>query len=260
MNGEIYFNMTETDYPKSGSNSFILKRWKKHTIYSKSGSYIRDTFIKSGSFGWNGKENITASIRTTNPTIGTYFRENNPPSENLYQTNSIYLYDYVVVSDKFYYNNVYTASVVDTTASFDSDWVSGDVNTSYWNHRAGTFKNTPNSTRNNFQLTYNPTLSLVYTHRYYADPYVFTDNGEYFELVIGYPRNHFSHKRELFGLYRIQTFGKINGVITTGTYRRNSQTITTTIGPSGLEDGSSPVQSTLVGNLNLVKTDNVINQ
>lgn len=240
----------------SGSNKFVLKRWKKYTVYSKSGSYVRTNFIKSGSYGWNGTENTTASFRTNTPTSGTFFRESNPIGENLYQTSSLYLYDYVSVSDTFFYNNVYTASTVDSTPSFDSDWVSGST----WRHRYGTFKNTPNAIRNDFQLTYNAALSIVHTHPYYTSPYVFTGHGQYFEIVKGYPRNHFTHKRDLFGLYRLNTFGTANGAVTTGSYRRNSQTITTTIGADGLEDGSPPFQATVVGNLNLVQTDNVINQ
>lgn len=225
MIGEIYFDMNRDICRVSGSSRFILKRWRKYVVYSKSGSYTR--------------ESINA---------------------NLYQTNSVYLYDYVAVNDTFFYNNVYTASTIDSTPSRDSDWVSGDLVSSFWRHYPGTFKNSPNSTRNNFQMTYDPVLSTVYNHPYYGAPYVFTDNGEYFEIETGYPRNHFTHKRNLFGLFRVETTGKVNGLTVSGSYRRNSQTINTTIGADGLEDGSSPVQQTVVGNLNLVKTDNVINQ
>lgn len=252
--------MTQEATRISGSSKFLLKRWKRCSIYSKSGSYARTTFVKSGSYGWDGKENTSASFRTNTPYNGIYFRESNPPNEDLYQTNSIYLYDYVCVSDTFFYNNVYTSSTIDTTPSYNSDWVSGDLTTSFWNHRYGTFKNTPNSIRNNFQLTYNPLLSIVHTHVYYTVPYVITDDGEYFEIVTGYPRNHFTHKRDLFGLYLVNTFGMANGIIITGSYRRNSQDITTTVGADGLTDGSTPVQATIVGNLNLIQTDNVINQ
>jgi hypothetical protein len=248
--------MNQASCPTSGSNKFVLKRWQRYNIYAKSGSYVRTTFIKSGSYGWDGTANTTASVRTNTPVNGTFFRESNPLGDNLYQTSSIYLYDYVCVSDVFFYNNVYTASTVDSTPSFDSDWVSGNT----WMHRQWTFKNTPNSIRNDFQLTYDAVLSTVYGHPYYTSPYILDKQGQYFEIVQGYPRNHFTHKRNLFGLYRLTTFGTENGIVTQGTYRRNSQTITTTIGTDGLEDGSPPFQSTIVGNLNLVQTDNVINQ
>jgi len=83
----------------------------------------------------------------------------------------------------------------------------------------------------------------------------------YFETASSYPRNHFTHKRSLFSLYDVTLF-EGSGILPTsvGTYKRCSQNITTTIGEDSLEDGSSPVQSTDVGNLNLNQGDNVINK
>ncbi len=163
--GEIFFDSTRETRPLYGQSKFLLKRWKKYSIYANSGSYSR----------------------TDNP------------RNHLYSTSSVYLYDYVVVS----------------TAGFNLIVASGSA------AAAG---------------------------------------EEYFEVVGGYPRNHHIHKRDLFSLYKLTTYGKENGEITSGSYRRCQQIITSTIGENGLEDGSSPVQTTQVSNLNLIQSDNVINQ
>ena len=255
MNGEIFFDMIKQPHPVLGSTKFLLKRWKKYTIYAKSGSYVRTSYTKSGSYGWDGTSNTAGSFRTNTPTRGTYYNESNPLSEDLYQTNSVYLYDYVVVTDKWFYEMVYTASIVDSTPSLDGDYV--PINT--WNHYQNTFKNSPNATTNNFLYTYNTNASFLAGHPCYGPDSIDRDDGTYFEILRGYPRNHFTHKRELFSLFKETTYRKVNGEITYGSYVRNSQTITTTIGSNGLEDGSAPIQSTQVGNVNLVKTDNVIN-
>lgn len=259
--------MTEQTHPISGSSNFLLKRWTKYSIYSKIGPYVRTTYVKSGSYGYN------EAPRTNTPTSGTFIRESNAISDNLYQTNSIYLYDYVVVSDKWFYENVYTSSYVDNTPSLESDRV-GSTNT--WNHRAFTFKNSPNATVNNYTWRYNAFASIVLNRPVYGytplaispDPVVtnmvktpiIKDDGVYFEIVVGYPRNHFTHKRDLFSLFYIPAYDIGIGPISNGAYVRNRQLISTTIGQDGLEDGSAPIQSIQVGNLNLIQTDNVINK
>jgi hypothetical protein len=217
--GEIYFDMTVEDHPIISGSKFLLKRWTKQTIYSKSGSYNR----------------------TDNPI------------ENLYVTGSVYLYDYVVVSKDWFDSMVYTAS-------FDSN-VPGSVGnyspSNLWTHNINTFKTSPNLLTNNYQLTASKPETAPSKFDY--DLYSQIDDGTYFEIVMGYPRNHYTHKRGLFSLYNITTYGLVNKVVTYGTYLRNRQTTSTTVGPDGLEDGSSPIQATQVGNLNLVQTDNVIN-
>jgi hypothetical protein len=79
-------------------------------------------------------------------------------------------------------------------------------------------------------------------------------------VVGGYQRNHFTHKRSFFSLFNMTIYGKERGIVTSGSYKRNSQTISTTIGETGLEDGSSPVLTIQVGNVNLIQSDNVINK
>jgi hypothetical protein len=218
-NGRIPFDMTRDTHPIESGSLYLLKRWKRYSIYAKSSS-------------WN---------RTDNPV------------DNLYCTNSVYLYDYVTVTSDFFNSIAYTASVVDgTPGNPGSEFGLGYT----WTHYPNTFKNSPNAVTNNYLLTgeFNG-LRWIFGH-----PVILIDDGEYFEIVGGYPRNHFTHKRDLFSLYSLVTYGLQDGVVTSGLYLRNQQRIDTTIGQDGLEDGSSPVQTVQVGNLNLVQSKNVINQ
>lgn len=217
MNGEIYFDMTEQGHPVMDSSKCILKRWTRHTIYSKSGSYNR----------------------TENPT------------ENLYKTNSIYLYDYIAVSKDFFATLVHTES----QDTFVPGSVGNHDKTTTWTHYPNTFKSSPNMATNNYTLT---ASNFIPPNTFTYDIYVKIDTGMYFELVNGYPRNHFTHKRDLFSLYNTKKLEKLEKS-TSEIYYRNRQTSNSTVGIDGLEDGSSPVQATEVGNLNLVQTDNVIN-
>lgn len=238
MTGELYINMTEQDRPISGSYPYLLKRWQKYTIFSKSGSYNRT----------------------------------NNPNENLYQSCSIYLYDYVVVSKEFYSRIVYTSSVVDNTGSLNRDWVSSQGG---WQHYAGTMRNSPNSLTNDYVWRYNEKASLVvnrpiygYAPEYYAidDEYnrlmrnpLIINNNLYYEVVKGYPRNHLINRRDIFSLFRVRSIKNTNSSETYHMYVRNRQDNSTTIGESGITDGSEPIQSFNVGNVTLYKTDNVIN-
>lgn len=223
MIGELYVNMIEQDHPITGSSPFLLKRWRKFSIFAKSGSYFR----------------------TENP------------SENLYQSCSTYLYDYVVVSKDYYSSLVYTASFVDDTPSVNSDWVEAEQG---WQHREGTFRNSPNAVTNNYMLTYDPIASIGEGHPVYGPPYIYVDDGTYFEVVKGYPRNHLSNKRSFFSLFRVRALVERNGEVFQEMSVRNRQTSATTVGLDGLEDGSEPVQTTQVGNVTLYRTDNVINE
>lgn len=217
--GRMLFDMTRQTTPSGSTTVYLLKRWKKYSIYSKSGS-------------WNRTDNVT---------------------DNLYSSSSVYLYDYVVVSEAFFNNIAYTSSFVDSVPGNPGSEFSPTQD--LWTHFANTFKNTPNGKTNNFLLT----LFFNGIRHITNPPVIITDQGEYFEIAGGYPRNHFTHKRDYFSLYNLTTYGLQAGTVTSGSYRRNQQTIDTTIGQDGLADGSSPVQTTPVGNLNLIQSDNVIN-
>ena len=275
MNGEIYFNMLKEPHPILGKSEYLLKRWQKYTIYAKSGSYVRSDnpsqiSINSSSVHY-WKNNTSYTIPDS-------------PKANVYSTNSIYLYDYVVVSDTWFLNNVYTASTVDTTPA-DIDHYAGSSNgKSLFSHDANTWKNSPDTNYNNYLLRYNPLASTFRGHSVYGNdplynpialppPYssmtpqqyvrwmntpIFRDDGTYFEIVRGYPRNHYTHKRGYFALERYTSYGLDGRTVTSAPYRKGQQTSNTTVGPDGLNDGSSPVQVTQVSNVDLVKSDNVI--
>ena len=224
MSGEIFFNMTEEDHPISGSSSkFLFKRWKRYNIYSKSGEYSHT----------------------------------NNPSENLYSSCSIYLYDYIVVNKEYYESLVHTET--------ENTLVPGIYSNSQrpigymWEHSKNTFKLTPNLTTNNYQLTNSISSNIIDSGGNIISTaynvYVKVDDGEYLEIVSGYPESHFTHKRDLFSLYNMSEYE----FELSGSYIRNCQTISTTVGSDGLEDGSSPIETISVGNLNLLKSDNVIN-
>jgi hypothetical protein len=106
-------------------------------------------------------------------------------------------------------------------------------------HVPNTFKYTPNSTKNNIKAD---PIDIGWGAYDMGNNYYIVGDGSHLEIAKGYPRNHYTHKNQLF------------------TPERNQQTISTTIGEDGLEDGTLPVQTFEVSNVNLVQSDNVINQ
>lgn len=201
------------DTHPTGSQKFrLMKQWDTYTIASKNGEWVRT----------------------------------DRAADNLYATNSIQLYKYILVSDDWYQSVVYTTDTENGNALPDPGF-----------HFAETFKNTPNQIKNNLRA--DPVNlgmggwamgSLIYS----------VGNGSHLEIVKGYPRNHYTHKRQIFSPFRGSKHGTVAGTVTTSSYVRSRQTIDTTIGADGLENGTLPVQSFDVSNVNLVKSDNVINQ
>jgi hypothetical protein len=264
LSGEVYFNMFRLPHPIAGRSEFMLKRWTKHTIYSLSGSYKHPE-----SQSWHRVDD-------------TRF--------NMYSTNSIYLYDYVLVSDKWFLASVYTSSAVDSTPAATSSYVGTFNGTASYYHGINTWQNSPNAISNNYLLRYNPLASIFegypvygvdanYNPNFLPPPYsgtltpaqyqtwmntpVYRDDGIYFEIIWGYPRNHHTHKRQTLSAERFMTYG-IRGDIIAGrtvvsaSYRKGMQTAGTTIGLDGLGDGSDPIQTTQVTNIDLIQADNVI--
>lgn len=273
MNGEIFFNMLKEPHPIFGKSEFLLKRWCKYTIYAKSGSYIRSDNPSEMKIHSSSIRHLTTTVDYTIP---------DSPKANVYSTNSIYLYDYVVVSDTWFLNNVYTASTVDSTPAASSSYMGGNQ----WYHSINTWKNSPNAICNNYLLRPNPLASASFNYPAYGyDPNynptshplpfpfdtmtpqqyaiwmqtpVYRDDGTYFEIVRGYPRNHYIHKKGYFSLERYTSYGFVGKQVTSVSYRNGMQTNGTTIGLTGLNDGSDPVQSIQVTNIDLIKSDNVI--
>jgi hypothetical protein len=246
LNGEIYFDMTRDAHRMYGQSRFMLKRWRKFDIFTKTGSFVRS--------------------------------EN--PAANTYASTSVYLYDYVVVNDTWFFNNVVTASYVSPVPSNDWDYAGGNM----WNHGINTWANSPNAITNNYILRPNQPASSFIGHQvsgslpgYYPNPVpspfnglttqqyltlmatpIYRDDGTYFEIVRGYPRNHYTHKRSIFTLERFTSYGIANGSVTTQVYQKGRNTSQTTIGLTGLNDGSDPVQTTQVTNIDIIQSDNVI--
>lgn len=254
MDGEIYFNMFKEPHPIHGKSEFLLKRWQKYTIYAKSGSYVRSNNPSQISI-------LSSSIRPLTATRNYVVPDS--PKANVYSTNSIYLYDYVMVSDTWFLSNVYTSSVVDFVPASDDFYVRDVNDTASFIHLANTWLNSPNSRTNEYLLTYDPIKSLPtwqggMGRSIYGLPIIKRDDGTYFEIVRGYPRNHYTHKRGYFSLERFVSFGKSEGQITAIPYRKGQQLNSTTIGLDGISDGSDPVQATQVTNIDIIKSDNVI--
>jgi hypothetical protein len=198
----------------------------------------------------------------------------------MYSTNSIYLYDYVLVNDAFFDAAVYTSSSVDSTPAGIASYAGTINGTASFSHSANTWKNSPNATTNNYLLRYNPLASSFRKFPVYGlDPGyaatasyqalmatpIYTDNGTYFEIVSGYPRNHHTHKRNMFAAERFTSYGLtgdlfIGTTITSASYRTGFQTAATTINSGGLSDGTDPVQSFQVTNINFIQSNNVIYQ
>lgn len=215
--GEIKFNMKSENKPTISKSDYFLKRWRKYSIYAQSGSYNR----------------------TDNPT------------ENLYSTCSTYLYDYVVVSEQFFKELIYTEKITNT----DPGSI-GEYPPNYqWTHYPYTFKGTPNLKTNNYVLTSSAYIGGL-VNKFVYDTLVYLD-GDFFEIVGSYPKNHLLHKRIMFSADTIESINK-NSV--KALYKKSSQSISTTIGQNGIEDGSSPVYVSQVTNINLIQGDNVINK
>ncbi len=235
LNGEIFFDMTRDPHRLYGKSKFMLKRWRKFDIFTKTGSFVRS--------------------------------EN--PRANTYASTSVYLYDYVVVDDTFFYNNVVTSSYVSSVPNTDVYWAGSNT----WTHSINTWKNSPNAVANNYLWRYNPFASDGWGRPIYGfDPTfpgtasysqlmstpIYRDDGTYFEIVRGYPRSHFYHRRSIFALERFTSYGIQDGSVTTQVYQKGRNTAQTTIGLNGISDGSDPVQATQVSNVDIIKSDNVI--
>jgi len=299
LNGEIFFNMFREPHPVVGRSEFMLKRWRKYTIYEKSGSYVRSNNPSEVSI-----QSSSILPLKSNPN----YAMPDSPKANVYSTNSIYLYDYVIVSDQWIFSTVYTSSAVDSTPAASSSYVGTFNGTASFSHNPNTWINSPNAIYNNYLLRYNPLASTfrgfpVYgldpgynppsvsntslfpppvpptPPQYPYPPFppsmtdieyqasmqtpIYRDDGTYFEIVRGYPRNHYTHKRNKFALERFMSYGLTGNVmigrtVTSTLYRKGMQTSATTIGLDGLGDGSDPIQSTQVTNIDLIQSDNVI--
>jgi hypothetical protein len=111
-------------------------------------------------------------------------------------------------------------------------------------HKANTFLNTPDQTISN--------IRVISTDAHRLPSVLGISSGsQYFEMVSGYPRNHYSHK--------LQQFSKIKyGTYNNGLFVKGQQTTDSTIDTDGINNGSLPVETTATSNINVVNSSNVI--
>ena len=205
---------------------FLVKKWEKYSIYQKNG--VRD--------------------RTSRK------------EDDVYSTSSIFLYrlvamPYVGYNELFYTSNYQElssslATPTDQTAAQD---IAGVI---YYNHRINTGKKTPNSVLSDVKGT----LDFSFGYATAVEPYYHFGGDSYYEVFSGYPRNHYTHKAMQFSPVRFYASVGKKKTISYEDFVKSRQTITSTIGEDGLEDGSLPVQTIETSNVNVEQGDNVINQ
>ena len=168
-----------------------------------------------------------------------------------YNTSSVYLYDLMAVTPRFLNDVAFTASALDT-------YVNGNIPDSWgppvvYTHNINTFRSTPNESLSNIKaININPIIPSSFDR-------VFDESSDiYFEFFNGYPRNHYSHKRMDFSKT------SYSSIVSTGVsgsiFVKGRQTTDTTIGLDGLNDGSYPVTTIDVGNVNVIRSDSVLNK
>ena len=195
--------------------SYMLKAWDKYHYYAKTGEYVRS--------------------------------EN--PSENLYDSSSIYLYKYIVVSEAMMRDLVYWYyKTNDNTGNSDP---SLDYWFSNYRHSDSTFIGTPDQTVSNVYLVPGPLFPLDLSNYTLA----LRPTNRYFEIVSGYPKNHYTHKMEKFSKTK---YGKYSTLTANVIYIKGQQTIDTTVNEFGINDGTYPVLSSNTSNVNVVNASNVI--
>ena len=168
------------------------------------------------------------------------------PEENLYTSTSVWLYDYEIVNYDFRYSMSYFENNEPRGAS--------DPSTNYfypsYSHSMNTFVNTPNLIVSNVRatniqpdfVTFNLELLPCFT---------------YFELVGDYPRNHYTHKSTQFSKIKYPKYITSNS---SSIFVKGRQTINSTISETGIDDGTFPVQTFNVSNVNVMNTNNVLEQ
>lgn len=205
----------------SGSRSrYLIKNWKRDNIYVTVGEHSNPQTVES---------------------------------------QSIYLYTTQVWNDGEYQKLIYTSSfneivpisVVLTNAPSINDYApSYTVSPSGFSfqHDIRTFKQRPNSTTDNVYgqfYPFNPNLSTIRL----------INVGQYFETMVGYSRNHLTHKRLYFSNESKPIYSYVGGV---DRHVKSRQTLDTTVDFDGLSDNSLPVQTTTVSNVNMIKSNNVL--
>ena len=239
--GKIIETNLSGSYPR-----YLVKNWNKDTVFSTVGEYNKPQSVES---------------------------------------QSLYLYTTQIWNAPFYESLVYTSSKnefvpFDIALSQNQNIINyspiqsiSSVGFSYY-HDANTWKQRPNTNTNNL-FSINTALEL-----FLKDP-IKIDVNTYFETMVGYPRNHLTHKRIFFSKESkpesgvINIYSTISSSLNTDTQRMSyfnfkhmdfvysryvssRQTINTTVDVDGLTDNSLPIQTVNVSNIDIIKPNNVL--
>jgi hypothetical protein len=180
---------------------------------------------------------------------GPYSHSENP-LEDTYTSSSIMLYKYIIADENYMRSLIYFTDLINVPA-YDVNDVSNVFSAGIYYHRVNTFINTPDQNVSNVVAVPGPTFGV--------NPLDFTlglkQTKRYFELPRGFPRNHYTHKMLKFSKTQYPRFVDLN---TNSIYLKGRQTIDTTINENGINDGTFPVTSTNVSNVNVMNPGNVI--
>jgi predicted phosphodiesterase len=159
------------------------------------------------------------------------------------ESQSVYIYKIEPWNDSVYESLVFTSSY---SMKVDGNVFSNPNLSMYspnytitddgyiFNFSNRTFKKSPNVKYNN--VFYKSRQKDLFSFEYYNTTQLL---NQYYETFSGYPRNHLTHKKVFLS-------------------RKSKQTQDTTIGEDGFQNGSLPIESIVVSNINVVKTDNVL--
>jgi hypothetical protein len=174
---------------------------------------------------------------------GDYSRTDNP-NDDTYASASVSLYKYIMVDERFMQQLIF---FFDWTVDVNSP--SHIYDNSQYYHRINTFRHTPDQRVSNVHaFNVNPINPIDFELR--LDPVPM-----YYEISYGYPRNHYTHKMTQFSK---SSYPRFITPTSSSFFVKGRNTIDTTISETGINDGTFPVQSTNVSNVNVMNATNII--
>lgn len=249
------------DYARSffsGSNQgnhpilyYMMKVWDRYYYYAKTGEYVRSTNLNNNptfkfNFNQNGSYFYSGSVDINGYFTGSILHAD--PNTDAYDSASIYLYKYVIFDERYMRNLIYFTDLVSLFV-YDSSSLSYTYNSGInsYLHKANTFLGTPDQTVSNISASANAFTPVAKT--------LFDLNispvSQYFEMVSGYPRNHYTHKLQQFSKSKYGTY-------THQIFVKGKNTTSTTVDINGINDGTYPVTQFNTSNMNVVNSSNVI--
>jgi hypothetical protein len=153
------------------------------------------------------------------------------------------------MNEKVHFSNNITTSIVPADPAYNVVTIGAD---NYYTHKSNTFKLTPDQTFSNVSSSFttgNPFINPI------SFDIVLRPVTQYFELVNGYSRNHYTHKSKQFTKIKQP---KYLGATVNVIYVKGRQTVDTTINENGIDDGTFPVQSFNVSNVNVRNAGNIL--